>query len=66
VDLGVIWFLIRGEDEGIELAECPHNVSEWMLREKRRKSRAADAVAWKPLGGYSVCRWGAIRHWLAV
>jgi hypothetical protein len=37
VDLGVIWFLIRCEDEGIELAKCPHYASEWVLREEERK-----------------------------
>ena len=32
-----------------------------------RVAGAADAVAWRPLvGRYTVCRWGAVRHWLAV
>jgi hypothetical protein len=34
VDIGVIRFLIRCEDEGIELAECPPYVREWILRER--------------------------------
>ena len=34
---------------------------------RRRVAGAADAVAWRPLvGRYTVCRWGAVRHWLAV
>lgn len=37
VDLGVVRFLIRCEDEGIELVQCPPYVREWILRE-----RAAD------------------------
>jgi hypothetical protein len=34
VDLGVIRFLISCEDEGIELAQCPPWVREWMVRER--------------------------------
>lgn len=34
VDLGVVRFLIRCEEEGIQLAGCPLYVREWMLRER--------------------------------
>lgn len=34
VDLDVVLFLIRCEDEGIELVRCPPYVHEWMLRER--------------------------------
>ena len=34
VDLGVIWFLISCEDSGVELAQCPPYVREWILRER--------------------------------
>ena len=34
VDLGVVRFLIRCEDEGIELVQCPPYVHEWMIRER--------------------------------
>ena len=34
VDIAVVSFLIRCEDEGIELAQCPPYVREWMLRER--------------------------------
>jgi hypothetical protein len=34
VDLGVVRFLIRCEDEGTELAQCPPYVREWILRER--------------------------------
>jgi hypothetical protein len=34
VDLGVVRFLIRCEDEGVELVQCPPYVHEWMLRER--------------------------------
>jgi hypothetical protein len=37
VDLGVVRFLIRCEDEGIELVKCPPYVSEWMLREREEE-----------------------------
>lgn len=33
-DLGVIQFLIRCEDEGIQLDHCPSYVREWILRER--------------------------------
>ena len=34
VDIAVVRFLIRCEDEGIELVECPSYMREWMLRER--------------------------------
>jgi len=34
VDLGVVRFLIRCEDDGIELVQCPSYVREWMIRER--------------------------------
>ena len=34
VDVEAIRFLIRCEEEGIELAGCPPYVQEWMLRER--------------------------------
>jgi hypothetical protein len=34
VDLGVVRFLIRCEDEGIELVQCPPYVREWITRER--------------------------------
>ena len=33
VDVDVVRFLIGCESEGVELAECPRYVREWMLRE---------------------------------
>jgi len=34
VDIAVVRFLITCEDEGIELAQCPPYVREWMRRER--------------------------------
>ena len=34
VDLGAIQFLIRCEDAGVELVQCPSYVREWMFRER--------------------------------
>lgn len=34
VDFGVIRFLMSCEDEGIELAQCPPWVREWIVRER--------------------------------
>src|SRR5579872_9522 len=34
VDLEVVRFLIRCEKEGVQLAECPPYVLEWILRER--------------------------------
>jgi len=33
VDLDVVRFLIRCEDEGVELVQCPFYVREWIRRE---------------------------------
>ena len=37
VDLGVIRFLLRCEDEGVELVQCPAYVREWMFRERAQE-----------------------------
>ena len=34
VDIGVIRFLIRCQEEGVELVQCPPYVREWILRER--------------------------------
>ena len=34
IDIAVVRFLIRCEDEGIELAQSPPYVREWMVRER--------------------------------
>ena len=34
VDLEVVRFLIRCQEEGVELAECPSYVREWILCER--------------------------------
>jgi hypothetical protein len=34
VDLGVVRFLIRCENEGVELVQCPSYIREWILRER--------------------------------
>ena len=34
VDVAAVRFLIRCENEGVELADCPPYVREWMLRER--------------------------------
>jgi hypothetical protein len=34
VDVGAVRFLIRCEDEGVELIQCPPYVREWILRER--------------------------------
>ena len=38
VDLGVIRFLIRCEEEGMELVQCPPYVREWILRERAQEA----------------------------
>ena len=48
VDLEVVRFLIRCEDEGIELVECPAYVREWMLRE-RAEEGASDPLTYLAL-----------------
>jgi len=40
VDLEVIRFLIRCEEEGIELAQCPPYVREWILREREESAQS--------------------------
>jgi hypothetical protein len=37
VDLEVVRFLIRCEDDGIELLRCPSYVREWMTRERAQE-----------------------------
>ncbi len=37
VDLAVVHFLIRCEDEGVDLLQCPPWISEWMLRERAER-----------------------------
>jgi hypothetical protein len=39
VDLGVIQFLISCQDAGVELAQCPAYVREWMLRERAEEAQ---------------------------
>lgn len=43
VDQEVIRFLIRCEDAGIELVECPPYVREWILRERTEGAPAENA-----------------------
>ena len=38
VDLEVVRFLIRCEDEGVEVVQCPPYVSEWIVRERAEGS----------------------------
>jgi hypothetical protein len=45
VDATVIHFLIRCEQEGVELVQCPPYVREWMLRER---SEAAQQETTEP------------------
>jgi hypothetical protein len=40
VDLGVVHFLMSCEREGVELAECPPYIREWMIRERAEESEA--------------------------
>ena len=39
VDLAVVQFLIRCENEGVELTQCPPYVREWMTRELAKGDR---------------------------
>ena len=41
VDVAVVRFLIRCEDEGIELARRPPYVREWMVRERTEGAQPA-------------------------
>jgi hypothetical protein len=34
VDIAVVRFLMRCENEGVELVECPPYVREWIVRER--------------------------------
>jgi hypothetical protein len=43
VDLGVVRFLIRCEEESIELMQCPSYVREWMLRERAEQTQQENA-----------------------
>jgi len=40
VDLEVIRFLIRCEEEGIELVQCPHYVRRWIFRERAESEQS--------------------------
>lgn len=39
VDLEAVRYLIRCEDEGIELVQCPLYVREWIVRERQEGAR---------------------------
>jgi hypothetical protein len=39
VDIAVVRFLTRREDEGVELVQCPPYVREWMLRERAEEAQ---------------------------
>ena len=45
VDLTAIRFLIRCEDEGIELVQSPAYVREWMLRERAEGAQPGSSEA---------------------
>ena len=45
VDIAVVRFLIRCDDEGIELVECPPYVREWMLCERAEGAQPASSNA---------------------
>jgi hypothetical protein len=40
VDIAVVRFLIRCEDDGVELMRCPPYVREWMTRERAQGGTA--------------------------
>lgn len=40
VNLGVVRFLIRCQDDGIELVQCPPYVREWIHRERAEGARS--------------------------
>jgi hypothetical protein len=42
VDLGVVRFLIKCEDEGIEIVQCPPYVREWMIQERAEGAQSAN------------------------
>jgi hypothetical protein len=39
VDIEVVQFLMRCENEGIELVQCPPYVREWILRERLEREQ---------------------------
>ncbi|MGB7844655.1 MAG: hypothetical protein WBL63_03505 [Candidatus Acidiferrum sp.] len=43
VDIGVIRFLVRCEEEGIELLQCLPYVREWLLRERAEQAQPENA-----------------------
>ena len=43
VDREVVQFLTRCEDEGIQLAECPLYVREWILRERSEATKPSSS-----------------------
>lgn len=45
VDIAVVRFLIRCEDEGIKLVQCPPYVREWMLRERAEGAQPGSSDA---------------------
>ena len=45
VDVAVVRFLIGCEREGVELAECPPYVREWILRERAEGSAGRQPIA---------------------
>ena len=44
VDIAVVRFLIRCENEGVELVQCPPYVREWMIRERAEASGSEPTV----------------------
>jgi len=44
VDVAVVCFLIRCQEEGVELAGCPPYVREWMLRERAEADQLEPAT----------------------
>jgi hypothetical protein len=51
VDLDVVRFLIRCEEEGIELMQCPSYVREWMLRERAEQNAAGERITQRCTSG---------------
>lgn len=45
VDIAVVRFLLRCEDEGIELTHCPLYIREWMLRERAEGAQPGSSNA---------------------
>jgi len=43
VDAGVVRFLINCEDAGIDLAQCPPYVREWMVRERAEEAQKPES-----------------------